>query len=123
MRPLLLLLSLSALHLFTAQAQSLDDLFNDIDKKDKKPSSNSLLDDLIDGKAKGYPFDLVPLGSPDEPIDGKLFWRTYKNMVTASAIPDEFSVDGEPIMQTTVGLKQVLDGPSPNSSPPPVPPS
>lgn len=103
---------------FQLSAQSLDDLFNDLDKKGgKSTKSTSLLDDLIDGKAKGYPFDLVPFNAPDEAIDGKLFWRTYKGMVTASAIPDEFSVDGEPIMQTTVGQSQVLDGPQPKLKP------
>ena len=100
------------------QAQDLDALFDDFDKKDKKPNaSTSLLDDLIDGKARGYPFDLVPFDAHDQTIDDRLFWRTYKGMITASAIPDEFSVDGEPIMQTTVGQKQILDGPLPKLKP------
>ena len=113
-----LLFSFSLLLSLSLQAQDLDALFDDLDKKDNKAStSTSLLDDLIDGKAKGYPFDLIPFDAHDKTIDDRLFWRSYRGMITASAIPDEFSIDGEPIMQTTLGQKQVLDGPLPKLKP------
>ena len=93
-------------------AQDLDDLLDNPGPGDRKGDS-SLLDDLIEGKDTGFPFHLVQFGAPHKPIDEKLFWRTYKGLVTASAIPDEFSIDGEPIMQTIVGQDRVLEGPLP----------
>ncbi|MBT3467855.1 MAG: hypothetical protein HN467_00885 [Opitutae bacterium] len=95
-------------------AQNLDDLINGT-KSSKKESS--ILDELIEGNSQGYAVRLVRFDSPEDNIDEHLFWRTYKGLVTASAIPDEFSIDGEPIMQTTVGQKQILEGPLPKLKP------
>ena len=95
-------------------AQNLDDL---IDGPESAKKGASILDDLIEGKSQGYPVRLVRFDSPEDAIDQQLFWRTYKGLVTAAAIPDEFSIDGEPIMQTTVGQKQVLQGPLPKLKP------
>jgi hypothetical protein len=106
---ILLLLGTGILH-----AQNLDDL---IDGPESSKKETSILDDLIEGKSQGYPVRLVRFDSPEDAIDQQLFWRTYKGLVTAAAIPDEFSVDGEPIMQTTVGQKQVLEGPLPKLKP------
>ena len=97
---------------FLSKAQDLDDLL-DNPNAGTKNGEISLLDDLIEGKDTGFSFKLVPFGEPEKSIDEKLFWRTYKGLVTASAIPDEFSIDGEPIMQTSVGQKLVLEGPLP----------